>query len=283
MPYIYFVVFFIVPSWLEVLKTAINLEDLTKVLSANICIDRLGQPRSAPLLLGYQPLIGNFLEVLTIPRAQEVKVKPTTLFVAQPTTITTPPEHSDLIPTGEVSEMAPPINPYELMGKKSKGKGKAKQGTQAKKPSRAVFEVIAPEQATQSADSGSATREEQTQPPQVVEIDEPEVVAEPTPRAKRARTEGEPSHLPGLSSSDDVWAPELMVGLNPVSIHDIVLDTLNVEHSAKVAYALTGAACLPGDVQAWDEMYSGQIFHHISRELVMVSSQLLPIISNLKF
>jgi hypothetical protein len=49
--------------------------------------------------------------------------------------------------------MAPPINPYELMGKKSKGafgsknKGKAKEGTQAKKSRRPVFEVIAPEQA----------------------------------------------------------------------------------------------------------------------------------------
>ncbi len=39
-----------------------------------------------------------------------------------------------------------------------------------------------------------------------------------------------------------------MVGLNPISTHDAMLDTSNVEHSAKVAYALTGAACLLGDI-----------------------------------
>jgi hypothetical protein len=167
-----------------------------------------------------------------------------------------------------------PIDPYELMGKKSKGKEKAKQGAQAKKPRRAVFEVIALEQATQNADLDSAAQEEPTQPSQVVEIDEAEIVADPSPRAKRARTEGQPLDLPGLSSSDDIWAPELMVGEKPLSVHDSVLDTSKVEHSAKVAHALTAAACLPGDIQAWDDMYSGQIFHHISRGLVLVSPNL---------
>uniref|UniRef100_A0A2N9GKP0 Uncharacterized protein n=1 Tax=Fagus sylvatica TaxID=28930 RepID=A0A2N9GKP0_FAGSY len=240
-----------VPSRLEVPETAVNLEDLTKVLSANIYIDKLGQPRSAPLLLGYQPLIGNFLDGLTVPRSQEIRVEPTTLFVVQPATTPISPEHPDLIPTGE-----------------------AKQGAQAKKPMKVVFEVITPEQATQSANLGSDAREKLTQPPQVVEIDEPEEVEEPAPRAKRAQTEGEPSQLPGPSSSDDVWAPELMVGLNPISTHDTVLDTSNVEHSAKVAHALTGAACLPGDIQAWDEMFLGQIFRHISRGLVMLNERL---------
>jgi hypothetical protein len=134
-----------------------------------------------------------------------------------------------------------------------------------------VFEVIAPEQATQSADSNSAAREELAQPPQVVEIDKPKVVAEPPPRAKRAQTEAETSHLPGPSSSDYVWAPKLMVGLKPVTAQDTVLDTSNVEHFAKVAHALTVAACLPGDIQAWDEMSSDRIFRHISSGLVMVS------------
>ncbi len=143
------------------------------------------------MLLEYQPLIGNFLDGLTVSRSQEVRVEPTTLFVAQSATTPILPEHPDLIPTGKVSEMAPPINPYELMGKKSKGKRKTKQDAQAKKPKRVVFEVIAPKQAIQNANLGSAAREEQTQPPQVMEIDEPEEVAEPAPRAKKARTKGE--------------------------------------------------------------------------------------------
>uniref|UniRef100_A0A2N9HJY9 Uncharacterized protein n=1 Tax=Fagus sylvatica TaxID=28930 RepID=A0A2N9HJY9_FAGSY len=66
-------------------------------------------------------------------------VEPTVLFVAQPTSISPQVDHPDLIPTREVSEMAPSIDAYELMGKKSKrassskGKGKAKQGAQPKK------------------------------------------------------------------------------------------------------------------------------------------------------
>uniref|UniRef100_A0A2N9IY06 Uncharacterized protein n=1 Tax=Fagus sylvatica TaxID=28930 RepID=A0A2N9IY06_FAGSY len=89
--------------------------------------------------------------------------------------------------------MAPPIDIYELMGKKSKGassskgKGKAKQGAQPKKSKRAIFEVIAPEQPAQSGDSSSALPDEQTQLPQVVEIDETEQVEEPTPKPKRSR------------------------------------------------------------------------------------------------
>ena len=62
-------IFFAVPSRLVVLATAVNLEDLSKVLSANICVDCLGQSKLAPLLLHYQSLIDNFLEGPTVPRA----------------------------------------------------------------------------------------------------------------------------------------------------------------------------------------------------------------------
>jgi hypothetical protein len=36
------------------------------------------------------------------------------------------------------------IDPYKLMGTKAKGKKKAVESSQSKKPRRAVFEVIAP-------------------------------------------------------------------------------------------------------------------------------------------
>lgn len=62
--------FFVVPSQLKVSDNAVNLEELNTVLQMNIFIDRIGQPRSAPLLLGYMPLIGDFLEGLTVPRSQ---------------------------------------------------------------------------------------------------------------------------------------------------------------------------------------------------------------------
>ena len=117
-------VFLVVPSRLVVHDTEVNLEDLTRALSENIYIDELGQPRSAPLLLGYTPLVNSFLEGPTVPRSQKVRVEPTALFVAQPATTSTSSEHPEYIPTGQVFEMAP-IDPYELMGEKSKGKKKA--------------------------------------------------------------------------------------------------------------------------------------------------------------
>ena len=201
---------FAVPSWLNVPETVANLDDLSMVLSANICIDRTGQPRSAPLLLGYRPLIGNFLVDPTVPRAQETPIEPPTCFVAQPASFIPKVEHPDLIPTGEVSEMAPPIDAYELIGKKSKGassskgKGKAKQGAQPKKPRRAILEAIAPEHPSRGEDSSLALSVEQNQLPQIVEIDETEQAEEPAPRPKRARVVTEPTQHLGPSSSDKI-------------------------------------------------------------------------------
>jgi hypothetical protein len=84
-----------------------------------------------------------------MPRSQETLVEPTVLFVARPAFASSSIDHPDLIPTGEVFEMAPPINLYQLIGKKSKeassskSKRKAKEGTQDKKSRRPIFEVIA--------------------------------------------------------------------------------------------------------------------------------------------
>ncbi len=65
------------------------------------------------------------------------------LFVALSATTYISSEALDLITSGQVSEMAPPINPLKLMGKtasgspsnagKGKGKGKAKGAGQGKK------------------------------------------------------------------------------------------------------------------------------------------------------
>ncbi len=69
-------------------------------------------------MLGYTPLIEDFLEGSTVPRSQEVRVETSTLFEAQPATVDIPSEYSDLIPTGEVLEMAH-VDLFELIGKKA--------------------------------------------------------------------------------------------------------------------------------------------------------------------
>uniref|UniRef100_A0A2N9FJV0 Uncharacterized protein n=1 Tax=Fagus sylvatica TaxID=28930 RepID=A0A2N9FJV0_FAGSY len=260
-----------VPSRLKFSEHAVNIEEIDIVLSANIFIDRIGQSRSAPLLLGYTPLIEDFLDEPTDPRSQEVQVKPSTLFEAQPSTADITSELPNLIPTGQVLEMAP-IDPYELMGKKAKGKKKAAQGGQNKKPRRAVFKAIAPQQSSEGTDYGSACQEEPTQP-QKVELDEPETTAEEALRAKRARTEVEESELPGpsTSTSEEIWAPELRAGKRLITTRDSLLNTSNVDVSSRIAHGLCAAVCLPDNIRTWNIMPLGKAFRHIARGLFSIS------------
>ena len=51
-------------------------------------------------------------------------IDPFVLYVAQPASAVTQIVHPDLIPTSKVSKMAP-VDLFEMMGKKTKGKKKA--------------------------------------------------------------------------------------------------------------------------------------------------------------
>uniref|UniRef100_A0A2N9GJS2 Uncharacterized protein n=1 Tax=Fagus sylvatica TaxID=28930 RepID=A0A2N9GJS2_FAGSY len=202
-----------VPSRLNVPASAANLEDLRKVLNSNICVDQFGQLRAASLLLGYQPLIGSFLEGSTVPRSQETPIEPSTLYVAEPASTIPQVVHPDLIPIGEVSEMALPIDLFEVIGKKSKVAEETGRGEELR----------------------SAPSAEESRPPQVVEEVMTEQVEEQAHRSKRARVVAEQTDLPGPSSSNEIWALEMMVAGDPVTTNHTVLDTSDVEFSARVA------------------------------------------------
>ena len=240
-------------------------------------MDRFGNPRAAPLLLGYQPLVGNFLEGPTVPRSQETPVEPTVLYVAQPAS-TVHIADPTFIPTGEVSEMAPPVDVFEILGKRkkggssSKGKEKAKPDAPPKRSRRIIYETATPTQQQEGAELSSAPESEQVALPQIVEEAESEQVEELVRRPKRARAAAEQADLPSSSSVSNVWAPKMAVAGDPITTAHTVFETSDVEFSTRVAQALTRASCLPGDSQVWDQMSSGRIFRHISKGLVMVSN-----------
>ncbi len=137
--------------------------------------------------------------------------------------------------------MAPPVDLFEVIGKKSKGatssksKGKTKQGAQPKNSRKAVFEVIAAEEMGCGEESRSAPSAEESKPPQVVEEVVTEQVEELARRPKRAKVEAEQSDLPGPSSLGEIWAPEMKVAGEPVTTNHTVFDTTDVEFSARVA------------------------------------------------
>jgi hypothetical protein len=210
-------------------------------------------------------------------RSQETPVEPTVLYVAQPASAVHTADIPEFIPTGEVSEMAPPVDVFEILGKRqkgassSKGKEKAKPAAQPRRSRRIIYDTTSPGQQDERAELSSAPVSEQSVLPQIVEEAEAEQVEELVRRPKRAKTTTEQADLPGSSSASEVWAPKMAVAGDLITTAHTVFETTDVEFSARVAQAITRASCLPGDSQVWDKMSSGRMFRHISRGLVMVS------------
>ena len=280
-PYLTFLSFcFVVASRLNVPASSANLEDIKKVLNSNIYVDQFGNPRAASLLLGYSPLVGNFLEGPTIPRSQETPVEPTVLYVAQPASAAQTDDIPEFVPIGEVSEMAPLVDVFEILGKRkkeassSKEKEKSEAVAQPRRSKRVIYDATLAAQPSVRAETSSAPAPEQTVLPQIMEEVGPEQVEELVRRPKRAKVTTEQADLPGSSVAPDVWAPKMAVAGDPVTTAHTVFETTDTEFSARVAQALTRASCLPGDSLVWDNMSSGRIFRHVSRGLVMVSSHI---------
>ena len=257
---------------------AVNLEDIKKVLKSNIYVDRYGNPRATSLLLGYSPLVGNFLEGPTIPRSQETPVEPTVFYVAQTATADQTADIPEFIPTGEVSEMAPPVDVFEILSKRKKGasssKGKEKEKKAEAPPRRSrriIYHAAPTAQPNIRAELSSATAPEQPVLPQIVEEPEAEQADGLVRRPKKLKVATERADLQGSSSTAEVWAPKMAVAGDPITTAHTVFETTDVEFSARVAQAITRVSCLPGDSLIWDNMSSGRIFRHVSRSLVMVS------------
>jgi hypothetical protein len=203
-------------------------------------------------------------------------VEPTVLFIATPATSSLLSDHPDLIPTSQVSKMAPPINPFKLMGKtaggspsetkKSKGKGRAKDTGAGKKLKKPIAETSEPELPTQNV----ANQEPLKPLPVVHELDDYNHGEEAVFKRKRARVESFSVPAEGESSNFEAWVPDLVFGLGPISVRDTVLDNFEIEISTKVAHGLSRVTCLPEDMKLWDTMDSRQIFRHISRGMMMV-------------
>ena len=218
-----------------------DTELVKRVLATNIYVDQRGEPRSAPLLLRYEPQIRSFLEGPTVPRSQEVRVEASIPGLAVPANTTTLSEDPEFIPIGQVSEMAPPINPFELMGKATgesssgatKGKGKGRGRGVGKKSSKVVSESSSSEQTAQT------TAQELPRPlPVVHEIDESDHGEDLAPPRKKGRSEVPPMPTEGTSASFKAWVPNLLFGDGSISVHDTVLDETETELSAHVAYGL---------------------------------------------
>jgi hypothetical protein len=196
-----------------------DAELMRRVLSTNICVDERGEPRSAPLLLGYEP------QVKIVPRRPH-SPKIRSLRDTTPSTVhcsasngratTRLPDH---IPTGQVYAMAPPINPFKLMGKtadassskkaKGKGKGKSKEASEAPKIRRSFPKKLQPRNQSFSL---FPNKNQSPEPPKVHVLEDSEQEEELQPRKKRGRTE--PSSIPveGPSSHAVAWDPALLFG-----------------------------------------------------------------------
>uniref|UniRef100_A0A2N9HFB0 Uncharacterized protein n=1 Tax=Fagus sylvatica TaxID=28930 RepID=A0A2N9HFB0_FAGSY len=255
-----------------------DAELVRRVLSTSICVDERGEPRSAPLLLGYEPQVKSFLEGPTVPRSAAFEILPRAPYAAQPVVVEQPQDYPDHIPSGQVYAMAPPINPFKLMGKtadassstkaKGRGKGKGKEVGVKRKLKKPSEEAPLPEATVQPI-----PEPEPVPAPSKVHVLEASDQGEEElrPRKKRGRTE--PSSIPaeGPSSHSEAWDPALLFGKNPISVRDSILDNSNTDVSAQVARGLAFAACLPEDMKQWAGTQPGPAFRQITRGLMMAT------------
>jgi hypothetical protein len=257
-------------------RRQVDTELVKRVLSTNICVNQRGEPRSAPLLLRYEPQIRSFLEGPTVPRSQAVEAEPNVLYVAQLAEVELPQDHPNLIPSGQVCEMAPPINPFKLMGRtidaspsetrKRKGKGKTKGVGAEKKLKKLAAGNVEPEVTIQPP----TEQEPPLPPPMVHNVDESNQGEKAGPRKKRSRTETSSAKAEGSSSRPEAWDPALLLSPDSIYVRDSILDDSNAEVSAQVAHGLAFAACLPGDMKQWADTQSELVFCHITQGLMMV-------------
>uniref|UniRef100_A0A2N9GEY9 Uncharacterized protein n=1 Tax=Fagus sylvatica TaxID=28930 RepID=A0A2N9GEY9_FAGSY len=190
-------------------------------------------------------------------QSEGLEIPPKASYAAQPAVVKQPQDYPDHIPSGQVYAMAPPINPFKLIGKiadtssstkaKGKGKGKSKDAETKKKPKKL------PEEApiTETTSHPTPEQEPVLAPPKVHVLEDSDREEELQPQKKRGRTE--PSSIPseGPSSHSEAWDPALLFGPNPISIRDTILDNSNADISAQVGLAF--AACLPEDMKQWAE------------------------------
>jgi hypothetical protein len=174
--------------------------------------------------------------------------------------------------------MAPPVNPFKLMGKpadassskkvKGKGRGKSK-GTEAPKIPKKL-----PEEAstTESVSPPIPEQEPASEPAKVHVLEDSEQEEELQPRKKRGRTEPPTIPVEGPSSHALAWDPALLFGQHPISVRDSIMDNSDIDVSAQVARGLAFAACLPEDMKKWAGTQPGPAFRQITRNLMMVSA-----------
>jgi hypothetical protein len=230
--------------------------------------------------LGYEPQVKSFLEGPTVPRSEAIEILPRAPYIAQPAEVERPEDFPDRMPIGQVYAMAPPLNPFKLMGKtadagpskkrKSQAKGKGKETSIPKKRKKLPKDTPVPE-----AVSVPVAEQQAAPSPQAIHVIV-ESEQEEELRSHQKEERAEPSSIPaeGPSSHHAAWDPALLFGPNPISIRDTILNHSDVDASARVAHGLSFAACLPEDMKRWASTQPGDAFRQMTHGLMMVSTSL---------